>query len=142
MKRFAFSAALFIAGCTPGALTPNSSAGGAALTTIDVNLTLHAGGYAPNPISVPVGSTIRFTNSDGFTHTATLIPNATAFPAGSPFTLAALTKSGDAVSQDWSTGALAAGASSQTIAIDKAGTYFYGCFYHYGAPMQGTIVAQ
>jgi plastocyanin len=35
-----------------------------------------------------------------------------------------------------------AGSGSQTVAADKAGTYLYGCFYHYGAPMRGAIVAQ
>ncbi len=110
--------------------------------TIDVNLTLNTRGYAPDVLNVPVGTTIRFRNSDGFAHTATLIPGAAAFPDGSPFNVSAQTQSGSDVSKPWSSGTLAAGSSSQSILIDKAGTYLYGCFYHYGAPMQGTIVAQ
>jgi plastocyanin len=136
-------AALLFAGCTPGAITPSaSSSGGAGVTTIDVNLTQHPDGYAPNVTTVAVGSSIRFVNTDGFAHTATAIPGATTFPAGSPFTASAQSQSGSAVSQAWSSGTLAAGASSQTILIDRAGTYLYGCFYHYGSPMRGTIVAQ
>jgi len=135
--------------CTPGGMTPPS--GGSAVTTIDVNLTQHAsvstsagtaGGYSPIPLTVAVGSTIRFMNSDSFSHTATLIPNATTFPNGSPFTVAAQTQSGTAISQSWSSGTLVAGSSSQSIVIDKAGTYLYGCFFHYGSPMRGMIVAQ
>ncbi len=112
------------------------------VTTIDINLTLHVDGYLPDTVTVPVGSSIRFTNSDGFAHTATLIPGATSFPSGSPFNVSALTQSGSTISQPWTTGALQAGTSSQTITVDAAGTYLFGCFFHYGAPMRGTIVAQ
>lgn len=152
MKRLAVAAALLLGACTPGAMPAQSgSPGGGAVTTIDVNLTQHAptqtpqgssGGFAPAVTTVPVGSSIRFVNSDGFTHTATLIPGASSFPAGSVFDAKALTKSGDAISQTWSSGTLAAGASSQTISVDRAGTYLFGCFFHYGAPMRGVIVAQ
>jgi plastocyanin len=144
MKRCALAlTALLLAACTNGAITPtSSSSGGNGVTTIDVNLTQHADGYAPDVTTVGVGSSIRFVNSDGFAHTATAIPGATSFPAGSPFSASALTQTGSAVSQAWSSGTLAAGASSQTILIDRAGTYLFGCFYHYGSPMRGTIVAQ
>lgn len=130
-----------LSACTPGGMLAAQGGGTAAAATIDVNLTQHADGYLPDSIDVAVGSTIRFVNSDSFAHTATLIPGASGFPAGSPFTTAALTQSGSAVSQAWSTGSLPAGAGSQTIAIDAPGTYYFGCFYHYGAPMRGTIVA-
>lgn len=130
-----------LASCTPGG-AGMPQGGGSAAMTVDVNLTLHTDGYAPDTITVPVGSSIRFFNSDGFAHTATLIPGATSFPAGSPFGASAQTQSGSAVSQPWSTGSLAANTGSQTITIDAPGTYLFGCFYHYGAPMRGTIVAQ
>jgi len=110
--------------------------------TIDVNLTLHRDGYLPDAITVPVGSSIRFMNSDGFAHTATLIPSATSFPSGSPFAASAQTQSGTVISQPWSSGTLQAGSASQTITVDAPGTYLFGCFFHYGAPMRGTIVAQ
>ena len=143
-------AAVAATACTPGAVAPPSSSGGLTTAVIDVNLTTHApasspfgltGGYAPAQIAVAVGSTIRFVNSDGFAHTATLVPGST-FPAGSPLGTSAQTQSGSVVTDAWSTGTLPAGSSSQTITINRAGTYLYGCFFHYGAPMRGAIVAQ
>ena len=156
MKRIAVAAALALAACTPGAssapgggMPPNP---GGTVTTIDVNLTLHAApvqlaqgtaaGYAPAQTAVAAGSFVQFVNSDGFAHTVTAIPGASTFPAGSPFTTSAQTQTGAAVSGAWSSGTLAAGARSQLISIDKPGTYLYGCFFHYGAPMRGAIVAK
>ena len=126
------------------------SGGGPAIRTIDVSLTAHApasstygtlAGYSPAVTQVAVGSSIRFVNSDGFAHTATLIA-ATAFPSGSPFSAAAQTQAGATLSQAWSTGTLQSATSSQTLAVDAPGIYRYGCFYHYGSPMRGVIVAQ
>lgn len=136
--------------CTPGAASMPTAGGGPATVTVDVNLTAHPAtasafgqlaGYAQPVTTVPVGSTIRFVNSDGFSHTATAIAS-NAFPSGSPFTAAAQTQSGTMLSQAWSSGVLAAGASSQSLTVDRAGTYLYGCFFHYGSPMRGVIVAQ
>ncbi len=146
---YAATVLLCAAACTPGASAPPAGGGGAA-TSVDVNLSAHAaaaspfgtvGGYAPAVTSVAVGTTIRFVNSDSFAHTATLIPGAT-FPSGSPFSSLAQNASGTPLSQPWSTGTLSAGAASQTFVADRAGTYLYGCFFHYGAPMRGAIVAQ
>lgn len=154
------AAALLLVGCTNGAasLTPGGGGGtpgggGGSVVTIDVNLTLdapstvpagQAGGFAPALTHVHVGDTIHFTNSDGtgINHTATLIPGSTTFPAGSPFSTSALTRSGTAITDAWSSGILSPGSSSQSISITTAGTYIYGCFYHYGSPMRGEIVAQ
>jgi len=138
-----------LAACTPGGLAATGGGGTSAATTIDVNLTLHApgstpagegGGYAPLVTTVAVGTSIRFTNSDGFTHTATYIPNATSFPSGFPFSTAALTQKGTTLSGGWTSGDMLAGTSSQTLLADKAGTYLFGCFHHYGAPMRAVIV--
>lgn len=149
---------LLLTGCTPGAIATNpSQSPGAALpgaqtVVIDVSLTFHAAqtlpqgqaaGYAPLATTVAVGDLIQFTNSDGFANTATLIPQATSFPLGSPFTASAQNQSGTLLSQLWTSGTLpGTGAKSQSILVDKAGTYLYGCFYHYGSPMRGVIVAQ
>lgn len=145
-------AAFCLAACTPGAAGLSSgSGGGSQVRIVDVNLTLHStsqtpagasGGYAPASLTVAVGSAIAFTNSDGFAHTATVIPGAVGFPAGTPFSTSAQTQRGNGISQNWSSGTLQSGQSSQIISIDRAGTYLYGCFFHYGAPMRGTIVAQ
>ncbi len=139
-----------LAACTGGGIPTSSGAGGGGIT-IDINLTLNAptktpygesGGYDPPVMTVAVGSQIHFMNTDSFTHTATLVPNATQFPKGSPFGLGALMQHGASLSGGFSSGALQAGSSSQTITADRAGTYLFGCFFHYGAPMRAAIVAQ
>jgi plastocyanin len=138
-----------LAACTGGGVPTSSGAGGG--ITLDINLTLNAprgtpygesGGYDPAVTTVAVGSQIHFINTDSFTHTATLIPDATEFPKGSPFGLSALMQHGSTLSGGFSTGTLQAGSSSQTITADRAGTYLFGCFFHYGAPMRAAIVAQ
>jgi plastocyanin len=153
--RHAFALAFAaLAACTPGgAALTGGGGGGANVTTIDVNLTLsvpvttpygQSGGMTPPVTTVPVGSQIQFMNTDSFPHTATLIPPSDkTFPAGSPFTQSATTQSGTAISDpNWSSGAMQGGARSQTIAVDRPGTYLFGCFFHYGAPMRGAIVAR
>lgn len=155
MKRAVAACALVLTACTPGGMLGASSGvppSGGPVTKIDVNLTLHfaavqlaqgtAAGYAPVQTTVAVGSSVQFVNSDGFAHTATGISGAQAFPASTPFSVSAQTQSGSAVSGAWSSGTLQAGQSSQPIRIDAPGTYLYGCFFHYGAPMRGAIVAQ
>jgi plastocyanin len=157
MSRASFSlvfALLAFAACTPGgAAITGGGGGGANVTTIDVNLTLsqpvstaygQSGGMTPPVTTVAVGSVIQFTNTDGFAHTATLIPPSDkTFPAGSPFTNSATTQHGTTISTaNWTSGAMQAGTSSQLITVDKPGTYLFGCFFHYGAPMRGAIVAQ
>ncbi|MBV9409218.1 MAG: hypothetical protein JO164_10385 [Candidatus Eremiobacteraeota bacterium] len=137
-----------VAACTPGAPSAGSAGAGAATTTIDVSLTSSvvtataygsAGGFSPQVTTVPVGTTIRFVNVDSFAHTATSISGAT-FPASSPFSASALQLFGNTLSGGFTSGAIAAGASSQTLLADAPGTYLYGCFFHYGAPMRGAIV--
>jgi plastocyanin len=138
-----------LAACTGGGM-PTSS-GGSGGVTVDVNLTLNppvntpygeSGGYGAPVTTVAVGSQIHFMNTDSFTHTATLIPNTTKFPKGSPFGLSALMQHGTTLSGGFSSGALQPGSSSQTITADRAGTYLIGCFFHYGASMRAAIVAQ
>jgi plastocyanin len=151
--RFALAVAFVIlAGCTPGSFAGlNAGAGvGGPSTTIDVDLTTHpqgtspagtAAGYAPLVTMLAVGDSLRFTNSDGFAHTATSIPgNPPTFPAAYPFTSSALISSGATLSSGFSSGNLQAGATSQVLLADKPGSYVFGCFYHYGAPMRAVIV--
>jgi plastocyanin len=141
---------VFLAACTPGATSvPSGGGDGSTTTTVDVNLTAHpatstpagqGGGFAPAVTRVAVGTFIRFTNSDSFAHTATDIQGARSFPASSPLGASALQRFGDRLSQGWSSGTLQAGASAQPLLADQAGTYLYGCFFHYGSPMRGVIV--
>jgi plastocyanin len=144
---------LLLAACTPGGAAMTGGGGGANVTTIDVNLTLsqpvstpygQSGGMTPPVTTVAVGSQIQFTNTDGFAHTASLLPNdPKTFPASSPLTSAATSQLGNTISNPaWTSGAMQAGTSSQVITVDKPGTYLFGCFFHFGAPMKGAIVAQ
>jgi plastocyanin len=149
IRRWAAAIALLLAACTAGGI-PTSS-GGSGGVTIDVSLTQYAptptqygqsGGYSPPVTIVSVGSQIHFVNVDSFAHTATEILGATTFPQGSPFNAGALTQKGSTLSGGFSSGALQPNASSQTITADQPGTYLFGCFFHYGAPMRAAIVAQ
>jgi plastocyanin len=138
--------------CTDGAPGSMSSTA-SGVTTIDVSLTAFAatsiaqgtaGGYSPAQLIVPVGTQIRFVNRDSFAHTASAV-GGTAFPGSSPLTASALTPtiSGASISSGtWSSGNLAAGATSPVFVADAPGTYLFGCFYHYGAPMRGAIVVR
>lgn len=149
MRTFLTGIGLLLAACTAGGI-PTSS-GGSGGTTIDVSLTQFAptqtpygqsGGYSPPITTVSVGTQIHFVNVDSFAHTATEIPGATTFPSGSPFNASALAQKGSTLSGGFTSGALQPNASSQTITADQPGTYLFGCFFHYGAPMRAAIVVQ
>jgi plastocyanin len=150
MKRLLASIPLLLAACTAGGIPTSSSGGGG--VTIDVSLSQFqavntpygmSGGYSPPVTTVAVGTLLHFTNVDSFCcHTATLIPGATSFPTSSPFTQKATQQSGSTLSGGFSSGALQPNQSSQTITADTPGTYLYGCFFHYGAPMRAAIVVQ
>lgn len=146
--------ALAVAACTPNGIGTSGGGGGGGggvTHVVDVNLTLNlpvstpygqSGGMKPPITMAKVGDSIKFVNTDGFAHTSTSIPKATMFPAASPFGISALTQSGNTLSGGWSSGAMQAGSGSQIVSVDKPGTYLYGCFFHYPAPMRGAIVAQ
>lgn len=139
-----------LAGCTPGAPPAGGGSTSAASVTIDVSLTAStvttttygtSGGFMPAVTTVPLGATVRFVNVDSFGHTSTSL-SGTSFPAASPFDASAQLASGTTLSGGWSSGTLGAGNGSQVLLADKAGTYLYGCFFHYTAPMRGAIVVQ
>ncbi len=145
-----FIAAFALASCTPGASAAGSATAVPAAVTIDVSLTAfppaataygQGAGFAPEVTSVSAGTTIRFANMDSFAHTATSLRGA-AFPASSPFDSSALGAFGATLSGGWSSGALGAGDASQIVLADAPGTYLYGCFFHYTAPMRGAIVVR
>jgi plastocyanin len=136
--------------CTAGGIPVPSGGGGG--VTINVSLSQfgtkqtpygQSGGFSPAITTVSVGTQLHFINVDNFCcHTATLIPGATSFPNDPHFTLKATQQSGSTLSGGFTSGALQPGSSSQTITADQPGTYLYGCFFHYGAPMRAAIVAQ
>jgi plastocyanin len=104
---------------------------------------LDAGAYAgvsPGRVVVHVGQTIVFVNGDTSHHTATSLGDETTFPQSPHWTDSALTASGTIGGGAWSTGDLGPGARSGPIAVAKAGTYLYGCFFDYSAGMRGEIV--
>lgn len=148
----AYVAALALAACTPGGVATNgSSSTGAGVTIVKVSLAAFppsqtpaglSGAFSPATTTLGVGSTLQFVNIDNAQHTATAIPGATSFPAGSPFDASAAgNPTGTILSSAWTSGTLQPGAASQVITVDKPGTYLFGCFFHYGAPMRGEIVA-
>jgi plastocyanin len=151
MRALLVLATIAFAGCTYGAPSASGTGLGAGVTTIDVSLTAHAasatsagtsGGYAPAALTIPVGSHVQFLNADSFAHTASLVSNAQTFPTSSPLGASALSAAGTTLSSAWSSGNLTAGARSPVLLADRPGTYLYGCFYHYGAPMRGAIVVR
>lgn len=141
-----------VQGCTPGGVMSSApSGGGSNGAPAIVNASLSAfpaaptsaglgGGFSPLTSTLAVGSTVRFVNADSFAHTASAIPGST-FPASSPLGASAQTSFGTLISGSWSSGTLQAGTASQVLTVDKPGTYLFGCFFHYGAPMRGQIVA-
>jgi plastocyanin len=139
-----------LAACTPGAPPAGSGTGNVApaSVTVDISLTNSvataiaygtSGGFTPPVTTMTVGQTVRFVNVDSFAHTSTSLPGTT-FPAASPFAASAQLTSGATLSGGWSSGTLGAGNGSQDVLADKPGTYLYGCFFHYTAPMRGAIV--
>ena len=97
-------------------------------------------GVAPATLTVHVGDAIVFVNDDPSAHhTATGLPGANRFsePRWSDAVLKPLGAIGPSL---WSTGDLAPGAKSAPMLASVAGTYLYGCFFHYSAGMRGAIV--
>ena len=148
-----FSATLLTAACTPGSAT--APGGGntpiANATLIHVSLLKYTptssqygmvAGYSPNVVTVPVGSIVQFVNDDNFAHTASSV-GSSGFPSGNPLSSTATTPQGnDLSSTAWSSGNLTGGSFSRGFTASVPGTYYYGCFYHYGTPMRGVIVVQ
>ncbi|HJZ73098.1 MAG TPA: plastocyanin/azurin family copper-binding protein [Vicinamibacterales bacterium] len=98
--------------------TPTAPAPSASTTAVSIPqgasfLTLTA--YNPNPVSIALGTTVRWTNTDSVAHTSTADGNA------------------------WNSGTLAAGAHFD-FTFQTAGTFPYHCAFHPG--MVGSIVVR
>ena len=142
-----------LAGCTAGGVDASApgSGGVTSVTTVDVSIAAFgpqttpvgsALGFSPASITIPVGSGVRFVNVDNTTHTVTAIPGATTFPSISPFSAAALQPGTTSdLSGAWGAGVLQPGGASGVFVANTAGTYLYGCFFHYSGGMRGVIVA-
>jgi plastocyanin len=109
---------------TPAATTEPTKAAASTPTTeanaSEVVVNIQNSKFDPNPLTIPVGTTVRFVNNDSAAHTATADDGS--FDSGN------LNKG-----QDF------------TFKFDKAGTFAYYCKYHGGkggTGMSGTIVVQ
>ncbi|MDQ2817979.1 MAG: hypothetical protein M3T49_07195 [Candidatus Eremiobacteraeota bacterium] len=152
VARAGVAVVLCLMACTPNAPSGSGQLLGmtAGASVVEVSLLQFApsqtpygtvGGYSPNVLIVPVGAIIQFHNRDSFSHTATLV-STTGFTAAG-ISSAALSRAGTDISApQWSTGQLNGSAYSQPLLASRPGTYFYGCFYHYGSPMRGVIIVQ
>jgi plastocyanin len=101
---------------SPSMPSPTPSSGsGTSVTIVSGAAALSTTAYAPNPITVAVGSTLTWVNNDSIAHTSTANGGA------------------------WNSGTMAPGASFSTI-LSSAGTYQYHCSIHPG--MVGTVTVQ
>jgi plastocyanin len=106
-------AALAAAAC--GDSTPAPSGATTAVSIVSGSSSLTTTAYSPNPLNVPVGTTIRWTNNDTTPHTTTSDGGA------------------------WNSGNMNGGATFD-FKFNTAGTFPYHCTLH--ANMVGTIVVQ
>jgi plastocyanin len=98
------------------------------------------GGYTQSTYSqtlaFPVGSTISISNLSATPHTFDVV-STTGFPANPTLTT---TASGGPISATWSSGILAAG-TPVSVALSSAGTYYFGCAFHYlSAPQMRDVL--
>jgi len=96
--------------------TPSSPSTTSADVTATIVGNLGVQSFAPNPISMRVGQTVSWKNTDTITHDVT--QDASVF----------------------ATGSLAAGVTSAPIMMNTAGTFTYHCSIHPG--MIGTVTVQ
>lgn len=139
-------------GCTPGApAAPTGTSHLATAMTIETSLLNYpgmsspfgmVGGFSPALAVVARGTVVQFHNQDGFNHTASSVAG-TSFPAKSPIPSADLKQAGTDIAQPgWTTGLLTGGSFSVSFTTSSAGTFLFGCFYHYDEGMRGVIVVQ
>lgn len=105
-----------LAGAPAAAATPAASADGEAAADA-VMVDIQGFAYNPDPVEVPVGGTVTWTNQDGAPHTATATEDRELLQSG---TLG----QGDSYSETF----------------DEAGEYAYFCEFH--SQMAGTIVVE
>jgi plastocyanin len=96
--------------------TPTPTSGPAADVTITIVGMNGSNSYSPNPVTVRVGQTVSWKNSDSLAHTATADGGA------------------------FNTGSISAGGTSAPITMTTAGSHPYHCTPH--PTMLGTLVVQ
>jgi len=98
----------------PGLLLVAIGLAAAPAAFADLGIDIAGFAFDPNPMTIHVGDTVGWTNSDAVNHTAT------------------------ADDGSWNTGTLSQGESSNGITFSTAGTFTYHCAIH--SAMHGTIV--
>jgi plastocyanin len=98
----------------PGALLLAVSLAAAPTVFADLGINIAGFAFDPNPMTVHVGDTVSWTNSDGVGHTAI------------------------ADDASFDTGRIAPGTTSSSVTFNTAGTFTYHCAIH--SSMHGTIV--
>jgi plastocyanin len=146
-------AAFGLCACTDGAPSASAATSSAGAVTIVLDLGAFpitqlaagtSGSFSPAVTTVAVGTQIQFRSLNNFAHTASAVAGTT-FPQASPLTGSALTPSASGTglsTPGWTSGQLASLGLSPVFVADKPGTYLYGCFFHYPAPMRGEIIVQ
>ena len=86
----------------------------AATQAMMVDCTGEPGCFSPNPLTIPAGASVTWTNDGSASHTATSDSNA------------------------WTTAVLAPGQTSAAVSFQSPGTFTYHCSIH--PTMRGTIV--
>jgi plastocyanin len=113
----AIGVSMIVSACGGDSSSPTAPG---ASTAADVTVTIQGNSagnsYAPNPVSIRVGQTIAWRNADSIVHTATQD------------------------SGGFTTGSVAAGATSAATMMNTAGTFTYHCTIHPG--MVGTVSVQ
>jgi plastocyanin len=120
----ACTAFLFVAACggssgsstTPSPVVGGGGGGASADVTITITGMNGAQSYSPSPASIKVGQTVAWHNADSIAHTAT------------------------ADNGSFNTGSIAAGATSNPIAMGAAGSIGYHCSFH--PSMTGALTVQ
>jgi plastocyanin len=82
-------------------------------------VTISTSAFSPTPLTIAIGTTVTWKNTDSMNHTATA-DNSSAFK--------------------FDTGDIAAGATSGGVTFTQAGTFEYTCTYH--PSMHGKITVQ
>lgn len=105
-----------LGGPAPGGATETPVASASAATEEKAAVTIVNFAYDPDPIEIPAGGTITWTNNDGLAHTAT------------------------ATDRDVLQSGTIKPGKSYSKTFDEPGTYTYFCEFH--AQMHGTVVVQ
>jgi len=111
---------LILGGCSKTSTSPTSPTGGGGGGGGTGNVvTISTSAFSPTPLTIAIGTTVTWKNSDSMNHTATA-DNSSAFK--------------------FDTGDIAAGATSGGVTFTQAGTFEYTCTYH--PSMHGKITVQ